>query len=64
MEKTGKSASKKATVTSWKRFESLARIEDGTYGICSNCHRLIPKAWLKAVPWTRFCLACMEARDS
>ena len=43
--------------------EALARMEDGTYGICSNCNRVIPKARLEAVPWTRFCRACMEALE-
>jgi len=43
--------------------EALASMEDGTYGICSNCNRVIPKARLEAVPWTRFCRACMEALE-
>ena len=43
--------------------EALARVEDGTYGICANCNRLIPRARLEAVPWTRLCRGCMEAQD-
>ena len=43
--------------------EALARLEDGTYGICANCSRLIPRARLEAVPWTRLCRVCMEAQD-
>jgi RNA polymerase-binding protein DksA len=34
--------------------EALARIANGTYGICENTGRPIPEARLNALPWTRF----------
>jgi len=34
--------------------EALARIENGTYGICETTGEPIPEARLNAVPWTRF----------
>jgi DnaK suppressor protein len=50
--------------------EALARIEDGTYGICIECADEpqdlcescpeIPGARLKAVPWTKVCVAVKE----
>jgi DnaK suppressor protein len=44
--------------------EALARVKDGSYGVCANCNHPISKARLEAVPWTRLCRPCMEARDS
>src|SRR5439155_13104879 len=37
---------------------ALAKIEDGTYGICEGCGRPIPKARLKALPHASLCVAC------
>jgi RNA polymerase-binding transcription factor DksA len=34
--------------------EAIHRIEHGTYGICEASGRPIPKARLRAIPWTRF----------
>ena len=34
--------------------EALKRIEKDTYGICELTGKLIPKARLEAIPWTRF----------
>lgn len=34
--------------------EALKRIEKGTYGVCELSGKTIPKARLKAIPWTRF----------
>jgi DnaK suppressor protein len=43
--------------------EALARVKDGTYGVCANCNQIISRARLKAVPWTRLCRPCMEVQD-
>jgi DnaK suppressor protein len=34
--------------------EALKRIEQGTYGVCELTGKVIPKARLEAIPWTRF----------
>jgi len=34
--------------------EALKRIERGTYGVCELTNKVIPKARLEAIPWTRF----------
>jgi len=34
--------------------EALKRIEKKTYGVCELTGKLIPKARLEAIPWTRF----------
>jgi RNA polymerase-binding transcription factor DksA len=34
--------------------EALKRIEKNTYGICELTGKIIPKARLEAIPWTRF----------
>ena len=40
--------------------EALARIRDGSFGICKACGHRISKARLEAVPWTRLCRECKE----
>jgi RNA polymerase-binding transcription factor DksA len=37
---------------------ALRRIDDGTYGTCSQCHKSIPKARLEALPWATSCIQC------
>jgi RNA polymerase-binding transcription factor len=44
--------------------EALARIRQGTYGVCEACKQAISKARLKAVPWTRYCRECKERKHS
>lgn len=38
--------------------EALARIEDGSFGICEECGEPIATARLKARPVTTYCVAC------
>ena len=38
--------------------QALVRIENGTYGICSNCGEPIPEKRLEAIPWATLCLTC------
>jgi DnaK suppressor protein len=42
---------------------ALAKIEDGTYGICDRCGRLIPDARLEARPWSVLCVDCASTRS-
>jgi len=42
---------------------ALARIEDGSYGVCMHCEEDIKPKRLDAVPWTRYCIRCQEAAD-
>jgi DnaK suppressor protein len=41
---------------------ALRRIEDGTYGICTNCSRPIGEERLQALPWTNLCIDCAKLR--
>ncbi len=43
---------------------ALARIEDGSYGICLSCDEPIPQKRLDAVPWAAYCVRCQEAIDA
>jgi DnaK suppressor protein len=40
---------------------ALARLEDGTYGRCTSCHRAIPFERLEARPWAALCIDCQRA---
>src|ERR1041385_7200870 len=42
---------------------ALARIADGSYGICMHCEEDIKPKRLDAVPWTKYCIRCQEAAD-
>ncbi len=41
---------------------ALQRIEDGTYGICSNCGKPIGEERLEALPWADLCIDCAKLR--
>jgi RNA polymerase-binding transcription factor len=40
--------------------QALARIKQGTYGVCEVCKQPISEARLEAVPWTHLCRECKE----
>jgi DnaK suppressor protein len=47
-----------------RRIEAaLSRIEEGTFGVCTECSEEIPMRRLEALPWTDFCLHCQEQRE-
>ena len=43
---------------------ALRRLDEGTFGACSNCGRKIPLRRLEAVPWTPYCVACQEEAEA
>ncbi len=43
---------------------ALARIRAGTYGYCTETGEKITAARLRALPWTRFCLAAARRRET
>lgn len=42
---------------------ALARIANGTYGICANCGRQISPARLEARPFSTLCIECQQLAD-
>ena len=42
---------------------ALQRIENGEYGICTDCGEPIEAKRLEAVPWTPYCLKDQEKHD-
>jgi RNA polymerase-binding protein DksA len=40
--------------------QALERIASGEYGICQECGRQIPMERLKAIPYTSYCVECLE----
>lgn len=42
---------------------ALARIQDGSFGICERCDEDIHPKRLAAVPWAAYCIHCQEAVD-
>jgi RNA polymerase-binding protein DksA len=37
---------------------AIERIDNGTYGLCEDCRRAIPKKRLEVLPFARRCLGC------
>lgn len=37
---------------------ALAKIENGTYGVCESCQGVIGEARLEAIPTARVCIQC------
>ena len=42
---------------------ALQRIEDGTYGTCTNCGREIPVQRLEVNPWASLCIDCKRRAE-
>ena len=43
--------------------EALARLDEGSYGLCVDCGVDISEKRLKAVPFARRCVACQEKEE-
>jgi DnaK suppressor protein len=42
---------------------ALSKLDEGTYGICDRCGKLIPEARLEARPWSVLCVDCAALRS-
>lgn len=42
---------------------ALSRLDAGVFGTCSNCGSSISEKRLAAVPWTPYCVDCMELSE-
>ncbi len=43
--------------------DAIARIDDASYGLCSNCSQVIAEQRLTAVPWSPYCVDCQELSE-
>ena len=44
--------------------QSIARIADGSYGICQRCDDEISLKRIQALPWAVYCIRCQEKVDA
>lgn len=42
---------------------ALARIEEGTFGVCVRCGKAVERARLEAIPWAPTCIACRREEE-
>lgn len=42
---------------------ALARMDNGTYGMCSDCGARIPMERLRAMPTARYCINCQKSEE-
>ena len=42
---------------------AMARIADGSYGLCLQCEEEIAPMRLKAIPWAELCIRCQERAE-
>ncbi|MFZ6002292.1 MAG: TraR/DksA family transcriptional regulator [Actinomycetota bacterium] len=40
---------------------AIAKLHDGTYGVCEQCYTTIPKDRLRALPYAALCVQCKSA---
>ena len=43
---------------------ALAKLADGSYGVCDRCGEPIPPERLEAIPWATRCVACGRSRGA
>ena len=43
--------------------DALARIDDGSYGVCESCEADVAEGRLEALPFTRLCINCQADRE-
>ena len=43
--------------------EALARVDEGSYGMCESCESDIAEGRLEALPFTRLCINCQAERE-
>src|ERR1700677_4224319 len=43
---------------------SLARLKQGTYGVCEGCNKKIPVARLNALPFSTTCIGCQREMET
>src|ERR1700688_1504805 len=43
--------------------DALARLEDGSYGVCESCRLEIGEERLEAMPFTRLCRDCQQDQE-
>ena len=43
--------------------DAFERIKDGSFGLCENCKKKIPKERLKAIPYARLCVGCKKKEE-
>jgi DnaK suppressor protein len=41
---------------------ALAKLAEGTYGLCDSCGAAIPEERLEAIPWAVYCVDCSRSR--
>lgn len=42
---------------------ALARLKNGTYGLCEGCQKKIPVSRLNALPYTSLCIECQREME-
>ena len=43
--------------------EAFSRMQNESYGVCTNCGATIGDKRLAAVPWTPYCIDCQELQE-
>jgi DnaK suppressor protein len=43
--------------------EAITRIDNGQFGVCTNCGNTIGEKRLHAIPWTPYCIDCQELQE-
>jgi DnaK suppressor protein len=44
--------------------EAIDKLDEGQYGVCSECKELIPEGRLTIIPFASYCVDCLEMIES
>jgi DnaK suppressor protein len=65
VERLNRTAAAQSLSTSREEVErALAKLDDGTYGVCDDCGEAIAPERLEAIPWTALCVRDASKRSS
>jgi len=65
VERLNRTAAAQSLSTSLEEVErALAKLDEGTYGVCDVCGNPIAPERLEAIPWTALCVADAAKRSS
>jgi len=43
--------------------EAIRRLDEGTYGVCESCSKLVERVRLKALPFAKMCITCQSQNE-
>ncbi len=59
----GVALQRKVETTLEEVSRALAKLDNGTFGLCESCGARVDRARLEALPYAKYCLTCQSRRE-